>query len=338
VIEHVAAVLKAGGIRPNNKYVLLVYANYADTYGYCWPSEKRMVADTGLSRASIQRAKAALVEQKLIKQERRRNRKTGEPISNLVRLNLELIASLERPAEKWDDDLVDRITFGDDEPECDDLGMTQSEAQGMTHSEAMTQPESYLSLNLSHAKPHTEALSVREAVSEPSLSLVAAAPTEEEREEQRTAPRQLTAREAAQEAVRRLRGISGGPTRAQIENGVESAIQRGLPPSRAVDWLNSLITPHVRSAHRVHLANVGDLPDPEPDDAYRWAIEMCTGCDHMGVTTNPDYTSGKNNSVVCLHGREPEPEAPSDRQCSSCGRKLLPRSMDPCGRCRRMEG
>lgn len=151
-------------------------------------------------------------------------------------------------------------------------------------------------------------------------------------------PRRLTAREAAQNAASALKGMSGGSTRVQVEERLEEAIQGGLPPSRAVDWLNGLITPHVRSAHRVHLANVLDLPDPEPADAYRWSIEMCTGCTDMGVALDPAYTSGKNGSVVCLHGQPPEPEAQMARRCSSCGRNLLPRSMDPCGRCRRTEG
>lgn len=343
MIQNVSSVLKAGGIKAISKYVLLVYANYSDAHGYCWPSEKRLMADTGLSRASVQRAKVDLVAQKLIKQERRRNRKTGEPISNLVRLNLELIASRERPVEKWDDDLMERITFSDDNPDCPDLGMTLSEAQGMTQNEAMTLSESYLGLGESHAEPQREALSVSRSVSDPSLSLPGGSddPRGPERESEKSSPPaaanplRLTAWEAAEGAFKHLNGRAGGKTRQAILEGLTRAIQGGLPPSSAVVWLNGRITPEAHSPHLLHKKNVDDLPEGSTEDRPRWEIEMCWVCDDRGVTHNPAYTSG-THSVVCLHGEKPKKEETLEKYCSQCSRHIMPSSPDPCGRCQRL--
>jgi hypothetical protein len=40
----------------NEKFILLMLANYADQDGKCWPSVERLAADTGLSESSVHRA------------------------------------------------------------------------------------------------------------------------------------------------------------------------------------------------------------------------------------------------------------------------------------------
>lgn len=38
------------------KFLLIVIANYADENGQAWPSVERLCADTGMSRATVQRS------------------------------------------------------------------------------------------------------------------------------------------------------------------------------------------------------------------------------------------------------------------------------------------
>jgi DNA-binding transcriptional regulator YhcF (GntR family) len=38
------------------KFLLIAVANYADERGHAWPSVERLCADTGMSRATVQRS------------------------------------------------------------------------------------------------------------------------------------------------------------------------------------------------------------------------------------------------------------------------------------------
>jgi hypothetical protein len=107
-------VFAANDLDGSEKLLLLALTNYTDPHGYCWPSEARLADDCGTSRSTVQRTKRKLVARDLVKSVRRVNPKTGEPISNLTRVNLPLLASLSRSRDTYDDDLVDRITFDDD--------------------------------------------------------------------------------------------------------------------------------------------------------------------------------------------------------------------------------
>lgn len=106
-------VFAAGGLDGSEKLLLLAYTNWTDPYGYCWPSEDRLVDDSGTSRSTVQRTKRKLLKKNLLKSVRRKNSK-GEPISNLSRVNLPLLASMKRPETVYDDNLIDQITFDDD--------------------------------------------------------------------------------------------------------------------------------------------------------------------------------------------------------------------------------
>lgn len=111
---HMGMVFAAEGIDGSEKLLLLGYTNYTDPHGYCWPSEARMVDDCGTSRSTVQRAKRKLTKLNLLKSVRRINPKTGEPISNLSRVNLPLLASMARQKVQYDDNLINAITFEDD--------------------------------------------------------------------------------------------------------------------------------------------------------------------------------------------------------------------------------
>ncbi|MFJ5026101.1 helix-turn-helix domain-containing protein [Streptomyces goshikiensis] len=112
--EHMGMVFKAEGIDGSEKLLLLAYTNYTDPYGYCWPSEDRLVDDCGTSPSTVRRAKRDLKKKNLVKSVRRVSKSTGDPISNLTRVNLPLLASMARKRATYDDNLINAISFDDD--------------------------------------------------------------------------------------------------------------------------------------------------------------------------------------------------------------------------------
>lgn len=116
-VEHMALVFAAEGLDGSEKLLLLAYTNYTDPHGYCWPSEHRLADDCGTSVSTVARQKRNLKKRGLLKSVRRINPRTGEPISNLSRINLPLLASMRRPSHGYDDDMVQRITFEEDDEE-----------------------------------------------------------------------------------------------------------------------------------------------------------------------------------------------------------------------------
>ena len=135
-VAHMALVFAAEGLNGSETLLLLGYTNYTDQHGYCWPSEKRLADDCGISVSTVARTKRALAVRSLVKSVRRVNPKTGEPISNLTRVNLPLLASMKRKSKHYDDDLIGEITFDDDqdarpdgaEEEAPDLLTCQSDS------------------------------------------------------------------------------------------------------------------------------------------------------------------------------------------------------------------
>jgi hypothetical protein len=116
-----AMVFAAEGLDGGEKLLLLAYTNYTDPHGYCWPSEQRLADDCGTSISTVARQKRSLKAKKLLKSVRRINPKTGEPISNLSRVNLPLLASMSRPNRRYDDNLMQQISFDDDHQDGSDL-------------------------------------------------------------------------------------------------------------------------------------------------------------------------------------------------------------------------
>ncbi|MFJ4084999.1 helix-turn-helix domain-containing protein [Streptomyces iakyrus] len=115
-IKHISMVLDAEGLDGPEKLLLIAFCNYTDAHGYCWPGQNRLVDDTGTSAATVKRVKKKLIEKKLIASQRRLDPKTGEPISNLTRVNLELLAAMKRKPTDYDDNMVERLTFDADVP------------------------------------------------------------------------------------------------------------------------------------------------------------------------------------------------------------------------------
>lgn len=118
-IQHITMVLQAGGIGSTEKFVLLALCNYTTPKGFCFPGERRVADDTGMSLRTVQRAKAKLVEMGLLKSVRRVDRKTGEPLSNLSQVNLALLERMERPKASYDDLDATPSLFGDDDQPSD---------------------------------------------------------------------------------------------------------------------------------------------------------------------------------------------------------------------------
>jgi DNA-binding MarR family transcriptional regulator len=115
-IKHISMVLEAEGLDGPEKLLLIAYCNRTDDHGYCWPGQQRLADDCGTSIATVKRVKKKLVEKKLIASQRRLNPKTGEPISNLTRVNIELLAAMKRSGRDYDDNVIEQITFDDDVP------------------------------------------------------------------------------------------------------------------------------------------------------------------------------------------------------------------------------
>jgi hypothetical protein len=118
-----AMVYAAGGIPGPEKALLLAFTNFTDPHGYCWPGEDRLADMTGTSVRTVRRSRAKLIGMNLIKSVRRTDKATGDPITNLTRVNLPLIASMKRRDPVYDDNMIDRIVFdeaaGPDEEESE---------------------------------------------------------------------------------------------------------------------------------------------------------------------------------------------------------------------------
>ncbi|MFF1600710.1 helix-turn-helix domain-containing protein [Streptomyces mirabilis] len=115
-IKHISMVLEAEGLDGPEKLLLIAYCNRTDDHGYCWPGQQRLADDCGTSPATVKRVKKKLVEKRLIASQRRLDPKTGEPITNLTRVNLELLAQMKRKPTDYDDNVIERITFDADAP------------------------------------------------------------------------------------------------------------------------------------------------------------------------------------------------------------------------------
>ncbi|MEU5599338.1 helix-turn-helix domain-containing protein [Streptomyces sp. NPDC020298] len=115
-IKHVAMVFEAEGLDGSEKLLLVAYCNRTDDHGYCWPGQQRLADDCGTSTATVKRVKKKLIEKNLIASQRRLDPKTGEPITNLTRVNLELLAAMKRKPTDYDDNVVERITFDAEAP------------------------------------------------------------------------------------------------------------------------------------------------------------------------------------------------------------------------------
>lgn len=84
-VQAIAFAFAAQGLSPTEKLVLLALANYADENMRCWPSQRRLAHDTGLSKRTILRSLAALEERALLVRSKR-DRDDGSRASDVVHL------------------------------------------------------------------------------------------------------------------------------------------------------------------------------------------------------------------------------------------------------------
>jgi DNA-binding MarR family transcriptional regulator len=162
-IKHIAMVLEAEGLDGPEKLLMIAYCNRTDDHGYCWPGQQRLADDCGTSPATVKRVKKKLIEKKLIASQRRLDPKTGEPITNLTRVNLELLAAMKRKPTDYDDNVIERITFAADAPlpqkkRKASKGVGQDTDQVMAQDEPgpVDNPDTAPDLLMAHLEPDPE--------------------------------------------------------------------------------------------------------------------------------------------------------------------------------------
>jgi len=84
-LQAITAALALRGFSSSEKLLLIAWANYADENGKCYPSQKRLAEDTGLSDRQIRTIAASLAERGLIHRLERR-RPDGSRSTDLVTL------------------------------------------------------------------------------------------------------------------------------------------------------------------------------------------------------------------------------------------------------------
>lgn len=84
-LHAMVAVVEMRDIGPNEKLLLLILANYADNVWECWPSVKRLAADTGMGNRTVTSTLTKLEERGLIRRTERW-RRDGSRMSNLIGL------------------------------------------------------------------------------------------------------------------------------------------------------------------------------------------------------------------------------------------------------------
>ncbi|MFD6149456.1 GIY-YIG nuclease family protein [Streptomyces sp. NPDC060243] len=100
---HMAMVFAAEGISGPEKALLLALTSFTNPHGYCWPSEELLADMTGTSVRTVRRSRAKLAAMALVKSVRQVDKATGNPITNLTRVNLPLLASMKRSNRDEDD-------------------------------------------------------------------------------------------------------------------------------------------------------------------------------------------------------------------------------------------
>jgi hypothetical protein len=100
-VQQITLALSLRNVSQAEKLLLIVLANYADEDGRCWPSQKRLGEDAGMSDRSVRTAFVKLEEAGLIVRERR-NRRDGSRGTDMIELHLERANDQRKnlPAEK----------------------------------------------------------------------------------------------------------------------------------------------------------------------------------------------------------------------------------------------
>lgn len=313
------------GITGNDKFVLLAFSKYADHHGYCYPGEERVADDCGLSLRTVQRAKANLTRMKLLKSVRRKDRKTGDPISNLTRINTELIKSMRRPPKRYDDNLIgDFIAFSESD---NDGHSVPSDCQVGGDAQNDVKDES------GHSVP-SDCQEVPVRLTGASRQ-IGGQSSSSERPANSSSPHPST-----RKAARKGRGSGRTKKTTKINKdfshkhlAIAEALVSDLPGSvtgtdhaklvplvcAAFDsgWSPSGLSAHLRANCRVdrvqfhgsvYVKHAEDLPPAGKAEASRSLVELCSVCDEHGLSLDPAACSKDPEAIphTCLHG-QPDP-------------------------------
>lgn len=321
-----AMVFAAEGLAGPEKHLLLAYTNYTDPHGYCWPSEQRLADDCGTSVSTVARQKRSLRAKDLLKSVRRINPKTGEPISNLSRINLPLLASMRRANRSYDDDLMQQITFdetpaaspqeGSDLLKCHSDGYPLSDRQ-VPPSKTTGTPRQSDSQSLSDPSGETT------TSSRPSMRLV---PQQAPHDGGGggDAPQQEEKDSAAAAFVDRLPYRGKLPSKQQQSKliaGVSAALAAGwsemalrVQLTEETDSAKSLASVYCHRLDPKELPAAPPLPRPrtgeeEPDRPQR---EKCSGCGCL-IRKRPDVSDSLCKTCREDQARTQPPRAPVDQ-------------------------
>lgn len=84
-LQAMLAAIEMADLAPNEKLLLIVLGSYSDQAWECWPSVKRLSANTGMSPRTVTGTLSRLEERGLLRRDERW-RKDGSRMSNLIKL------------------------------------------------------------------------------------------------------------------------------------------------------------------------------------------------------------------------------------------------------------
>jgi len=87
-VQQITKALALRGVAQGAKLLLIVLANYADEDGECWPSQKRLAEDTGMTDRGVRKLLAGLVLSGFVTR-RVRNRRDGSRGTDVITLHLD---------------------------------------------------------------------------------------------------------------------------------------------------------------------------------------------------------------------------------------------------------
>lgn len=106
-VQALSCAMVVRGVSASEKLLLLVLANYADEHMTCWPSHKRMAADTCLTERTILSLLKGLEAKRLIS---RRERKRGDGSRTTDAITLHFSGEITSPHEETSDAMVGKLT------------------------------------------------------------------------------------------------------------------------------------------------------------------------------------------------------------------------------------
>ncbi|MFD3518495.1 hypothetical protein [Streptomyces sp. NPDC058657] len=114
MIQHMNLVFQAGGLKTGEGAFLTACANHTDDKGYVIAHMQQLADEAHMSLRAAQSNKARLEQLGLLRSKDRYSPKNGAQIANLFRINLDLLASMQRPRRDYGPSLIEELTF--DEP------------------------------------------------------------------------------------------------------------------------------------------------------------------------------------------------------------------------------